>query len=100
MAPPSNETEDTEVPYEHVPGLGYYKVYGANQEDRKNWTSAQEVCRKDDAHLLVINSEHEAASVERVIEKFGTTYFFHFIGITEGGTGIFMTIFSKFRYIL
>ena len=97
MAPAVNATNDTELPYEHVPGLGYYKSYGAGgSKNWRNWTVAKEFCEHENAHLLVLNSDEEADAIKEVVKKFGTEGYYHFIGFDEGDGVMYMTIFSKF----
>jgi hypothetical protein len=48
--------------YELLPGLAYYKLHTT----LRNWLEASHICRKENVHLLVINSEAEAMALTPV----------------------------------
>ncbi|XP_068081756.1 hemolymph lipopolysaccharide-binding protein-like [Anabrus simplex] len=51
--------------YELFPGLGYYKLHTTAQL----WETAQEICVREGAHLIVINSEAEANVVKEYFSR-------------------------------
>ncbi|KAK7874177.1 hypothetical protein R5R35_006223 [Gryllus longicercus] len=55
--------------YEQVEGFGFYKVH------RKAviWESAREVCEKEGSHLVILNSEGEAAAITRLMKRHKVT---------------------------
>ncbi|XP_069690965.1 hemolymph lipopolysaccharide-binding protein-like [Periplaneta americana] len=48
--------------YELITEFGYYKLHTSI----KNWLDAYDVCRQENAHLLIINSDKEAKAVQRL----------------------------------
>ncbi|PSN57939.1 Hemolymph lipopolysaccharide-binding protein, partial [Blattella germanica] len=99
-APPSRLRTD----YEFFPELGYYKFH----KDTVTWPVAREMCAKEGAHLLILNSKVEFEAVKQMWGKYpniSTDWrndFIH-LGLTdhvqEGqfytlfGTVLFMTLF-------
>ena len=72
--------------------MGWYKIH----TDVKNWSDAKEVCIREGANLLVINSRQEAKAMVSLMEKTGTTGKFHWIGFHDVyEEGNYITIFSK-----
>ncbi|KAJ9590461.1 hypothetical protein L9F63_016492 [Diploptera punctata] len=59
-APPPRRAD-----YEYVAGLGYYKIH----TNAKNWFEARDVCYQEGGHLLIINSEREAAIIRNKWRK-------------------------------
>lgn len=43
--------------YINAPGVGFYKLH----TEEKSWNEARKVCRKENAHLAIINSKAEEA---------------------------------------
>ena len=73
--------------------MGWYKIH----TDGKNWSDAQEVCAREGANLVVINSHQEAKAMRSLMKKTGTTDKYHWIGFHDiYEEGNYITIFSKY----
>jgi hypothetical protein len=82
--------------YELMVGLGYYKLHSSV----RNWMEASNVCRQENAHLLIINSEAEAKAMQPLWVSHPTLGDWRdswsFVGIHDQfEEGKFVTIFSK-----
>ena len=76
---------------------GWYKVH----IDEKNWFDAQDVCAREGANLLVINSREEAEAMHALVVKTGTIGKHHWIGFHDVyEEGNYITIFSKYNWWL
>jgi hypothetical protein len=80
-----------------VPGLGYYKLHTEPQ----NWLKARKTCTLERAHLLIVNSDEEFATVKRIWDIFPKLLpewrndYVH-IGISDlAKEGHFITIFGE-----
>ena len=51
-----NVEKFTNLGYTCLDGIGLYKLYSSNL----TWNEARKSCRKDSAHLAIVNSEREA----------------------------------------
>ena len=93
MNPLLKRLTTTYLGYGEVTGwMGRYKLHTAG----KNWFEAQEVCTQEGANLLVINSHKEAEAVRSLVEQFGFTRNYYWIGFHDiYEEGNFVTIFSK-----
>jgi hypothetical protein len=49
----------TALGYEFIPGLGEYKYH----TEKRSWHKARDICQKEDAHLVIINSQREAEAL-------------------------------------
>ena len=79
----------TALGYHVIPELGYYKVHDEN----KSWKNADEICRQEGTHLLIINSEFEHQATKSMINRRDTA---HWIGIHDQyKEGQYVTVFSK-----
>ncbi|KAJ9587938.1 hypothetical protein L9F63_018641 [Diploptera punctata] len=75
--------------YHIVPKLGYYKVHDEN----KPWKGAEETCRQEGTHLLIINSEFEHQATKSMINRRDTA---HWIGIHDQyKEGQFVTVLNE-----
>ena len=80
--------------YHVVPELGYYKVHDEN----KAWKSADEICRQEGTHLLIINSEFEHQATRSMINRKDTA---HWIGFHDQyKEGHYVTVLSEYAYSL
>ena len=74
--------------------LGHYKIH----TDKQNWENARQICEEEGAHLLVLNSQHEADSVRKLIEKKGTGIIYFWVGFHDTHQeGNYITVFSKYK---
>jgi hypothetical protein len=80
-----------------VPGLGYYKFHANAQ----TWLAARHTCTKERAHLLIVNSDDEFATVKSIWDNYPNLFqdwrndYVH-IGITDlAEEGNFTTMFGK-----
>jgi hypothetical protein len=83
--------------YEWLNGLGYYKLHTSV----RNWTEASQVCRQENAHLMIINSEAEAKVIQPLWVSHPTLGDWRdrwsFVGIHDQfEEGKFITIFRKY----
>ncbi|PSN49027.1 Hemolymph lipopolysaccharide-binding protein [Blattella germanica] len=46
--------------YVHLQGFGIYKIH----KEKKNWMDAMQTCTKENAHLLIVNSENEFSALK------------------------------------
>lgn len=55
--PSKNQSSNSSVKsdYFHAHGVGDYKVH----KEEKTWHDARKICRKENAHLAIINSQEE-----------------------------------------
>jgi hypothetical protein len=80
-----------------VPGLGYYKLH----TDAQEWLTARQTCARERAHLLIVNSDEEFATVKRIWDIYPKLFpdwrndYVH-IGISDlTKEGHFITIFGE-----
>ena len=72
---------------------------------QKNWFEARDVCYEEGGHLLVINSENEAAIIRNIWRKNPKIFDdwkndFAYVGVHDQiKEGEFLTIFGKFHEI-
>ncbi|GFG40109.1 hypothetical protein Cfor_09360 [Coptotermes formosanus] len=93
LAPPQRPGQDIK----QVPGLGYYKFHANAQ----TWLAARHTCTKERAHLLIVNSDDEFATVKSIWDNYPNLFqdwrndYVH-IGITDlAEEGNFTTMFGE-----
>ncbi|KAK7874178.1 hypothetical protein R5R35_006224 [Gryllus longicercus] len=72
--------------------MGYYKVH----EEQLSWEEAKGACEAEDAHLLILNSEAEAAAVQQLIKLHPNVNSWVHAGFHDKGKeGSYVTIFGE-----
>jgi hypothetical protein len=91
QAPPRRPVQDFK------PGLGYYKFH----TNAQTWLAARHTCTQEGAHLLIVNSDDEFATVKGIWDKYPKLFqdwkndYVH-IGITDlAEEGNFTTMYGK-----